>query len=838
MNDNRNILSPIFLVLSIIVFSVFILINLILPSIPIVANIILSGSVLLLLLVFLIMKGKWAYVIFIILLGAVLLLNVILYQWPPIQADLTKSKTYSLSDVTTETLKELKNPLNATVYISQEIPSGMNGTTIKRTIKDLMENFNTYGRENFDYEIIEIGDSEEDMEIRKRAIDLGIEPFVGEIRERIKTTTTEIVAGISLTYEDYQESMQINLWEPSMLEYDLVKRVIKMTKQKSLQERLDTVEIPNENDTEEDKQRKRINITVYYTKDYEEKPLINQVMETLEEFKSRVTDNSAETKRKIHIEKKVVKSEREINEAKRNNITFNTNLGVIDGRLTTYNTGVGIAFNYQGKRKSISNVASVANNETLFWKEIEDTLTAVLPKDYRIGIVMKQYDIMQMWSIKNNQIMNQIRSAYDENQVGQFLNTIRQTANIHENPSMRYLIQLSEEFYDMEMVRMEEIDKVSERYEALIVVSTNATLTDWELYHIDQFIMKGNPVAFLVNSVGPDYVSYMPFGERKPFAPTGSKRTHNLYSLLENYGVTVKENVIKGSQGFTTDDGFKYPLWLAVNYYDNTSITKNFNLTTHYGWASSMEADKINKDKVDAIPFLETTDSAKLLMKEGEGTYPLDIMRFIENQTDVPEGTDKDKYNIGYMLEGQFESYFIDKTLPERPKDDDENSDGTEEENSDEGESSVITESDWLRLSPEGKNTKVVVISDRDFVADWMAQYIGRGILNNISLMQNVIDWLIGKDKLIPLRGKSIEPVQLNQELVEKYHVQIMWGNIITIPLNIILIGIIIWLIDKLRRASIRRNFNKKFSNTVEVEEVGEDGDKNSEELNSEEKNE
>ncbi len=822
MNDsknNGNILSPVFLVLGIVILAIIIIINLVSPSIPLIANIILSGSVLLLFLAFLIVKGKWAYVIFIVLLAAVLLLNLIMYQSPPLQADLTRTKAYSLSDVTIEILTELENPLNATVYISKDIPAGMNGTTIKRTIEDLMQNFDTYGRGNFDYEIIEIGDTEEDMEIRKRAIDLGIEPFVGEIRERIKTTTTEIIAGISLTYEDSLESMQINLWEPSMMEYEIVKRIIKMTKQKTLQEKLEIVETPNEDDNEQERERKRINITVYYTQDYQDKPIINQIVGTLEEIKSNVTDNPG----KIHIKKKIVRTQNDINEANRNNITFNTNLGVINGRLTTYNTGIGIAFNYKGKRKSISNVSSIINNDTLFWKEIEDTLASVLPKEYRIGIVMKNYDIMQMWSIKNNQILNQIRSSFDEGQIRQFINNIRQTADVHENPSMQYLIQLSEEFYDIEMVRMDEIDKVSERYEALIVVSTNATLSDWELFHIDRYIMKGNPVAFLVNSVGPDYVNYMPFGERKPFAPTGSKRTHNLYSLVENYGVTIKENVIKGSQGFTTDDGFKYPLWVAINYYEKTPVTKNFNLTTHYGWASSMEANNVNKDKVNVTTLLQTTDSATLLMKEGEGTYPIDIMRFIEDQMNVPEGMDKGKYDIGYILEGQFESYFKDKPIPEKPEEDEEKT--AEEETENEEESTTEEEKkkinyELIETSPEEKDTKIIVISDRDFVADWMAQYIGRGILNNISFMQNVIDWMIGEKKLIPLRGKSVEPVQLNQERAEKLHFPIMWGNIITIPLNIILIGIIIWLVDRLRKNAIRKRFNRKFSMVEESEDI------------------
>lgn len=741
-------------------------------------------------------RTKMPFIIGLILVAIVVLANLIMYNIP-IQIDLTKSQVYSLSNVTMELLRDLEEPLHATIYISEDIPAALSGTTIKRNIQDLMDDFKTYGRANFDYTFIEIGSGEEDDVKRNEAKKLGIEPVNVEIPERIKKTTAQIIAGINLTYENYQESMQINLWDPSRMEYELIKRIEKMIVKKPLTEILERVDKP-------------IQITAYITTNYQTEEIREKVNEIINDFVSANED-------KINYKETIVKTDREYNEAVRKNITFNTSIDFSTMRSTVI--GYGIAFEYSGKSKSIPNVTDLVENEALFKREIEDNIISVLPKENRIGIVMKEYDFGQMWSLMNNQFLQQIRMSFPENQIQQFIGQVVQEAGKFENPSLQYFQQFSEEFYDIGFVNLDDIENEVDKYQALVVVSTNATYSDWELFHLDRFIMSGKPVAFLVNSVGPDYLKYMPLGQqRTPFPSNGKKRTHNLYDFVKNYGVEVKENVIRGSQGFNTGDGYRYPLWLAINEYDTTPATKKFNLVTHMGWANSVETTDTLSEDVKATPFLKTTKSAALLSKNGDA-YPIDILNYIDKDRVKPSEENEGQYTIGYLLEGEFTSYFKGKSVPEKEEDKEEQeSDNAEADKNNESSEEEKPHEKYSVIEKSQHPTKLAVIGDRDFISDWMAQFIGYGIVNNIALMQNTIDWMIGEDTFIPVRGKSVRPTQLDREVVETLHGSIMWGNTIGIPLIIIIIGMIVWMVRSKKREALYKRFNNPIEKVEDTE--------------------
>ncbi|MFW5799320.1 MAG: Gldg family protein [Spirochaetota bacterium] len=740
-------------------------------------------------------KDRMPLIIGLVLLGIVLIGNIIMYNIP-FQIDLTRSKAYSLSGVTLDLLRKLKDPLNVTIYISEDIPASLNGTTIRRNLQDIMKDFKTYGRANFDYTFVEIGQGQEDDKKRAEAKKLGIEPVVVEIPERIKKTTAQIIAGISISYEKYQESMQIDLRDPTRLEYELVKRIEKMIVKKPINEQLTTAEA-------------KVKITSYVTPDFQQKPIRTQVNDVLNEIKNVNPE-------KIEIEEKILQTERDYNEAVSRNINLNRSIDFEN--MSEYITGFGISINYMGKSESIPSVKDLAENTTLFKKEIKDNIANVLSKKSRVGIVMKDYEIISDWMKQNQNIIQQFSMQLSQQQINQLLGLIQKEADKFENPSMEYLTQMSKEFYNIEMVDLNNIENITENYEALIVVSTNSELSEWELFHLDRFIMTGKPVSFLANSIGPNYVKYVPIGEqqRSPFASYASKRSHNLYKVLENYGVKLNDDLIKGSQSFTSTDAYRYPLWLAVNYYRDTPVTKKFNLTTHFGWVSSLETNDevIENNNIKATPFLQTTNAAQLLKREQDGDYEINILRYVEDGI-VPETTEQGKYNIGYLLEGSFKSLFEGQNVPERPVEED-SEDSQKGENNTEEETNKEEKKNYTIIDKSPENTKIAVISDRDFISDWMAQFVGYGIINNIALMQNTIDWMIGKDSLIPVRGKSVRPAQLNQETADKYHNVILWGNVLGLPLIVILIGLILWIRDANKKEKLLKEFNPVNSNSAE----------------------
>jgi hypothetical protein len=44
---------------------------------------------------------------------------------------------------------------------------------------------------------------------------------------------------------------------------------------------------------------------------------------------------------------------------------------------------------------------------------------------------------------------------------------------------------------------LENIENIADKYNAIIVLSTNSQLTEWELFHIDRYIMLGKTSSIL-----------------------------------------------------------------------------------------------------------------------------------------------------------------------------------------------------------------------------------------------------------------------------------------------------------------------------------------------------
>ncbi len=722
------------------------------------------------------------YLIGVLVFVLIILLNIFMYS-TPIQFDLTKSKAYSLSDVTIDLIRSLEEPLSITIYISEEIPANMGGTTIKRNIQDLMDDFKSYGQQNFIYNFVEIGDGEEDDELREEAKRIGIEPVTVEIPGRLQSTTAQIIAGINLAYEAEREVMQINLRDPNRMEYELVKRIEKLVSSRPIEELLRIAEQPME-------------IKTYITQNHLENPVRDNVNGVLEEIK-KLNPN------KINVEEVIIQNQNQYDEAVRAGINISQSIDLFKGRQ--YITGYGISFRYQNNNTNMPNIINMAQeNDLLFRETIIDNIVNILSNKAKIGLVVKNYDFMNMWTMVQNQFVSQLQGMP---QFNQFIERVRRDAGQFENPGFQVLTQFSEEFYQIELVNFDEIENAVDDYEALIVISTNAKYSDWELFHLDRYIMSGKPIAFLVNSVGPDYLNYLPLGQQNtPFPAEGSKRTHNLYDFVKNYGVVVNEDLIHGSQGFNTGRGYRYPQWVAVNEYDETDITKKFNLVTQYGWISSVNLDdNLDKSKVSATPFLETTSSAGILPKSGS-KWPIDILPYIQEGGRLPSVENEGKYTLGYYLQGSFDSYFKGKEVPERPQDETEENPENSEENDESKETTEEENYEIIESSPN--NTKIVVIGDRDFISDWMSQFIGWGIVDNISLMQNTIDWMVGNEQLIPVRGKSVEPPQINRKIADDYHGIILWGNVLFVPLLVIILGIVYIVINQFRKKEIFKTFN------------------------------
>lgn len=198
--------------------------------------------------------------------------------------------------------------------------------------------------------------------------------------------------------------------------------------------------------------------------------------------------------------------------------------------------------------------------------------------------------------------------------------------------TIKTLLQKQFVVEDIEVSSASATHEISSSYKALIVVDTNNKQYDSdEINAIQSYISKKGQVIFFVDGVWvPDDLQAV-------------KADHNLYSLFENYGIKINNNLIlsasaeqinlgNGAVGFS----LPYPLWLRTNVFNpKISYFSNVNTLT-FPWTSSISL--LKKQGVEHDELIKTTERSW----EQKESFSLDPQN-------LPQPTESDltQYTIG-----------------------------------------------------------------------------------------------------------------------------------------------------------------------------------------------
>ena len=157
---------------------------------------------------------------------------------------------------------------------------------------------------------------------------------------------------------------------------------------------------------------------------------------------------------------------------------------------------------------------------------------------------------------------------------------------------------------------------------------------------------------------------------------------------------------------------------------------------------------------------------------------------------DMTIGTDKGPFPLAYAASGKFKSAFAGK---QAVKEDGSKVDGNV---SQPGVDPMVSESP--------ATARLVVIADSEFISD---QYVNLGLRSGCSSTSptlayalNIVDWLAQDEALAQVRNKGMQSRPLDQVKEGTTVTLIKAGNIIGLPLLLLLIGLIRWRIP-LQRA-------------------------------------
>lgn len=672
-----------------------------------------------------------------------------------LRIDLTSNKVFSLSKASKDAVGNLEEPLTIKAFFSENLPQPYNN--LPQEFLDIMEEYSLSGGKNFNFQIYTINKDgtstdKKGRNLKELAESYSIFPVQIQNIQSDEVKLQNAYMGLVMKYGNMSETIG-SLASVKNIEYLLTTKLYKITNKISA---LLALKDP-------------IKVQLYLSS------TLNSMSQDLAGYpqmmKSLTEDLNTENYDKLVFEYIDPDKERLSKEALETLSPFN--LKDSSGKIYKVYAAAGIE---NGGKVQVINI--LKNN--IFGYSL-----------------MKKDDIKSALSgmIENSLGINKV--------VGYMMNG--GTPPLYKNPYVQQqqnqvsLDNLHQVLSDSYTIRGTDIDKdgIPKGIKTLLVVGPKERLSDWALYQIDQFIMEGNSVAFLVdtyNAVAPQ--NQNPYYPQPPtYVPIDS----GLDGLLKHYGVTVEKSFVMDENCYvdksqTASGGYQEvpvyfaPKILPENINNDIPFIKNIKgLIT-----LNNSPIKIN-DGADNVTVLFSSSPKSWEMKDNINLYNPMMVK--------PPAKDKEQsYPLAVLIEGKIKSYFDGKPIPSRPKDK-----GKEGEN----DTSII-KTDKMEENhvfiPKTENGKIFVIGTSMLFTDNLLDK--KGSSPNAVFVTNLIDHLNGRDDFAIMRAKGqiYNPLVQTTPTVRSF---VKGFNIAGLPILVIITGLIVWVLWIRRRKKIESSFKE-----------------------------
>jgi gliding-associated putative ABC transporter substrate-binding component GldG len=313
--------------------------------------------------------------------------------------------------------------------------------------------------------------------------------------------------------------------------------------------------------------------------------------------------------------------------------------------------------------------------------------------------------------------------------------------------------------YDIQQINKG--DDIPSTVDAIVVLG-GMQLSEFDLYPIDQYLMRGGRAFFAADAVTVN----MQYGMAIP------ARNAPLLEMLKKYGVTILPQLILEERRLSVATTFG-----MYNYWLNTFqdfVAKDNPITAHYEpvyffWASPLELTESPAVKLEK---LISSSPYSVAVKDEFKLDPKDVDLMYK----IYSGQGTKSYPLVAALSGSFTSFFKDKPIP------------TEE---------GVTK-DWQKTEGVSAPTRMIVAGDATFLAP--------GFINNANFrfFINCLAWLTNDDDLLAIRTRAQRDAtmaKIEDPAARKTATDIIIViNLVGMPLIVIGFGVINFLLRRKRR--------------------------------------
>ncbi len=725
-------------------------------------------------------SGAAAYSRFLIYLVVIVLLNIagITFFF---RADLTSGKVYSLSEASRKVVSTLSEPLTVKVFFSGNLPAPYNN--IERYLHDLLEEYAVAGNRYFNYRFYNVSGGEDDESLKNRelAASYGIQPVQIQNIEHDQVKFQEAYMGMVLIHGDIIQAIPA-ITSTDGLEYRITSTIMKMNNKISALLRL----------------KDRISVKLILSSSLAVVgPYMN--ISGLPELPGKIEE--------------------------------------IVNRLNEKNYGR-LSFSYLDPTLNPADEKQAEHYEILRlgWNEFRDRTGKTIPagKGYA-GIVVEHGGNFETIELIKAIRLPLFGTQYQLADLSGLEKAINETAenviNINEEigyladhgtlpiggpppmfdftrkDSLSSLDKLLSEEYSIRRVRLKDED-IPDGLSTLIIAGPKEKFTDYELYRIDQFLMKGKNLAIFMDSfkeVSPGGQGMMSQFRRSFYMPLDT----GLEKLLEHYGLTVKKSIVLDENSYRQQVPRRFGGGERIIYF--APIIKNEMINKDAAYLKNIKGLVILQASPVEINEKKIRDNglrAVRLFSSSERSWEMKG-RINLNPVLITPPTDKEEFRslpMAYVVEGPFPSYFAGKPVPEKEEPEKEGGEGKKEKDRKEsGVDMSAIRGERITIG-KGRPGKIFLIGTSAILRDNVIDEEGK--TPNAQFVMNVIDYLNGREDIAVMRSKTQKFNPL-RDIDPAAKTAIKTANIVGLPAFVVIAGIIVWFRRTARKRRIQKMFGK-----------------------------
>jgi len=701
--------------------------------------------------------------------------------------DLTKNNLYTISEGSRKVVSTLSEPLTINVFFTKDLPAPHNNT--ERYLHDLLEEYARNGNRFFNYRFFDVDPESEGVSVKTRenreiANNYGIHPVQIQLIEKDQVKFTKAYMGLVIIHGDQIERIP-TLTSTEGLEYKLTTAIQKLNNKVSALLNL----------------TEKIDVTLYMSSALKQVAPYMGLKELAEyptEVEKIVTRLNSKTYGKLqyrYIDPTTAKIPAA--DLEKYHLTGLKWPAIAKANVPAGNGVIGMVMSYSGKVSEIP-----------------------LLKVLRIPIIGTQYDLTEIGHLEEL-ISNNVESLVDINEKLGYLadhgalnmSAFTPPMGMRQPQGATELAKLLGRNYSLTPVNIKE-DGIPEGLKCLIIARPTEKFSDYELWQIDQALMRGTNLMLLpdpFNEVMPP--RQQQFGMQGPmFVPANT----GLAKLLAHWGVSVNQALVMDKNCYKQRlqqqfGGGESPLYFAP-------IIKNKNINRDLAFMNNIKGmvalkiaplspdqKQLETNKITAHRLFASSSESW----EMRGRINLNPM-FIRPPTDDKEFA---SMPLAYLLEGEFTSYFKGKPVPEKPadkKDEDAPEDKTDAAKPKEDAKDQKPEADLSKIEGQGRSleksppAKIFIMASSEMLKNNVIDPEGQS--PNSMFILNVVDALNNRADIAAMRSKvqRFNPLNETGPALKTFTKAF---NIVGLPVLVILFGLFVWMRRHARKKQLQMLF-------------------------------